>query len=317
MHRNPASRAGFRVFRGRRPGRRGARWATDRATPRPGGDGRGPRAKLRGSGGSAEGGSKRWRFPWHGESPPGWWHGHSRAVRRWLGGGSAQGGWRGARLPRPWDRGDYLRFAIAVAIYPFGTTSGAHINPAVTVSLAATGRFPWGEVPAYVVAQLVGATAGAALIVAAFGGDAVDFGTGGTTLADDVTYVQGIVAEAIGTFLLVTAVMALAVDSRAPGGSAGFMIGPAVAAAILVIDPLTGASLNPARTRSATGHDDRRRRHGMGRPAPLHRRTSGGWRTRGLRIRHDRAPTRGRGGAGADRRRRACGGTGRDTPSCR
>jgi glycerol uptake facilitator protein len=44
-------------------------------------------------------------------------------------------------------------FAIAVAIYAFGTTSGAHINPAVTVSLAATGRFPWGEVPAYVVAQ--------------------------------------------------------------------------------------------------------------------------------------------------------------------
>jgi hypothetical protein len=67
--------------------------------------------------------------------------------------------------------------------------------------------------------------------------------------------------------------------------------------------------------RSAAGHDDRRRRHGMGRPAPLHRRTSGGWRTRGHRIRHDRAPTRGRAGAGADRRGRACGRTGRDTPS--
>ena len=139
-------------------------------------------------------------------------------------------------------------FAIAVAIYAFGTTSGAHINPAVTVSLAATGRFPWGEVPAYVAAQLVGATAGAALIVAAFGGDAVDFGTGGTTLAADATYLQGIVAEAIGTFLLMTAVMALAVDSRAPAGWAGFMIGLAVAAAILVVGPLTGASLNPART---------------------------------------------------------------------
>ena len=139
-------------------------------------------------------------------------------------------------------------FAVAVAIYAFGTTSGAHINPAVTVSLAATGRFPWGEVAPYLVAQLVGATAGAALIVAAFGGEAIDFGTGVTTLADDVTYLQGIVAEAIGTFLLMTAVMALAVDSRAPAGWAGFMIGLAVAAAILVIGPLTGASLNPART---------------------------------------------------------------------
>src|SRR5262245_21332375 len=87
-------------------------------------------------------------------------------------------------------------FAIAVAIYAFGTTSGAHINPAVTVSLAATARFPWGEVPAYVLAQLAGATAGAALIVAAFGGDAVDVATGGTTVADNVGYVQGIVAEA-------------------------------------------------------------------------------------------------------------------------
>jgi glycerol uptake facilitator protein len=139
-------------------------------------------------------------------------------------------------------------FAIAVAIYAFGTTSGAHINPAVTVSLAATGRFPWGEVPAYLVAQLVGGTAGAALIAAAFGGEAIDFGTGVTTVADDVTYLQGIVAEAIGTFLLVLAVMALAVDSRAPAGWAGFMIGLAVAAAILVIGPLTSASLNPART---------------------------------------------------------------------
>jgi glycerol uptake facilitator protein len=139
-------------------------------------------------------------------------------------------------------------FAVAVAIYAFGATSGAHINPAVTVSLAATGRFPWGEVPAYVTAQLVGGTAGAALIVAAFGGEAVDFGTGVTTLADDVSYLQGIVAEAVGTFLLLTAVMALAVDRRAPAGWAGFIIGLAVAAAVLVIGPLTGASLNPART---------------------------------------------------------------------
>jgi glycerol uptake facilitator len=139
-------------------------------------------------------------------------------------------------------------FTVAIAIYAFGTTSGAHINPAVTVSLAATGRFPWGEVPAYVGAQLVGGAVGAALIVAAFGGEAVDLGTGGTTLADDITYAQGIVTEALATFLLVTAIMALAVDRRAPAGWAGFMIGLAVTAAILASGPLTGGSLNPART---------------------------------------------------------------------
>jgi glycerol uptake facilitator protein len=138
--------------------------------------------------------------------------------------------------------------AVALAIYAFGNTSGAHINPAVTVSLAAVGRFPWSEVPAYIGAQLAGGLVGAALIWAAFGGDAIDLGTGQTSIADGTNYLQAIVAEAIGTFLLVTAIMALAVDKRAPGGWAGLMIGLAVAAAILLIGPITGGSLNPART---------------------------------------------------------------------
>jgi glycerol uptake facilitator protein len=138
--------------------------------------------------------------------------------------------------------------AIALAIYAFGNTSGAHLNPAVSVSLAAVGRFPWSEVPAYIGAQLAGGLVGAALIWAAFGGDAVDLGMGQTSIADGTNYLQAIVAEAIGTFLLVTAIMALAVDKRAPGGWAGLMIGLSVAAAILVIGPLTGGSLNPART---------------------------------------------------------------------
>ena len=138
--------------------------------------------------------------------------------------------------------------AVAVAIYAFGTTSGAHINRAVTVSLAAVRRFPWNEVPAYVGAQLAGASIGGLLIWAIFGGDAQDLGLGQTTIADGTNYLQAIVAEAIGTFLLVTAIMALAVDKRAPGGWAGLMIGLAVAAAILLIGPLTGGSLNPART---------------------------------------------------------------------
>lgn len=138
--------------------------------------------------------------------------------------------------------------AIALAVYAFGNTSGAHLNPAVTVALAAVRRFPWSEVPAYVGAQLAGGLLGAALIVAAFGGDAVDLGIGQTSIATGTSYAQAIAAEAIGTFLLLTAIMALAVDRRAPGGWAGFMIGLSVAAAILVIGPLTGGSLNPART---------------------------------------------------------------------
>ncbi len=137
---------------------------------------------------------------------------------------------------------------VAVVIYGFGPVSGAHINPAVTVALAMTRRFPWVEVVPYLVAQFLGALVGSLLVVATYGQSAVDLGLGATALGDGVPYGQGIAAEAVGTFVLMFAVMALAVDSRAPLGWAGLMIGLAVAAAILLIAPQTGGSLNPART---------------------------------------------------------------------
>lgn len=143
-----------------------------------------------------------------------------------------------------------LAFAIviAVVIYALGPVSGAHINPAVTLALAATRRFPWAEVVPYLVAQFVGACVGSLLVVATYGRDAVDLGLGATALGAGVPYTQGIAAEAIGTFILMFTVMALAVDSRAPLGWAGLIIGLAVAAAILLIAPQTGGSLNPARS---------------------------------------------------------------------
>ncbi|MBA2644199.1 MAG: aquaporin family protein [Solirubrobacterales bacterium] len=137
---------------------------------------------------------------------------------------------------------------VAVVIYAFGTTSGAHINPAVSITLAAVGRFPWREVPLYVVAQVIGAIVGAALLALAFGDAAIDLGLGQTAVSEGVSIPQAIVAEAVATFVLVTAIMGLAVDRRAPAGWAGLMIGLAVTVAILVVAPLTGASLNPART---------------------------------------------------------------------
>ena len=137
---------------------------------------------------------------------------------------------------------------VAIVIYAFGSTSGAHINPAVTLVLAVTGRFPWRDVGPYVLAQLIGSLLGGLLIVAAFGSGAVDFGNvGGVAFAEDVGYVQAITVEALGTFLLVLTIMALAVDRRAPVGWAGWMIGLSVTGLVLVLGPLTGAAVNPAR----------------------------------------------------------------------
>lgn len=137
---------------------------------------------------------------------------------------------------------------VAVVIYAFGTVSGAHINPAVTIALAATKRFPAWEILPYLVAQLLGAVLGALLLVGVFGTGAVEFGVGWTELGEGVGAWQGTLAEAVGTFLLVVAIMAMAVDRRAPAGWAGWMIGLTVTCSILVIGPLTGSAINPART---------------------------------------------------------------------
>ncbi|HWO64327.1 MAG TPA: aquaporin [Umezawaea sp.] len=138
--------------------------------------------------------------------------------------------------------------ALAVAIYAFGSASGGHFNPTVTVALAARARFPWREVPAYVLAQLLGGTLGATVIHLAYAGSGTTGGLGATTLAQGVNVGQGLLAEAFGAFLLVTAVYALAVSPSAPRGVVGFGIGLALAVQIMAIGPLTGASVNFART---------------------------------------------------------------------
>src|SRR5467141_1364965 len=140
-------------------------------------------------------------------------------------------------------------FIITALVYAIGKVSGCHINPAVTFALAATKRFPWKELPIYWVAQYAGATLGAFAIWGVFGANAVTFGMGQTHFAADASssyYMQAALAEALGTGLLIFAILGI-VDSKSPTQLAGIVIGGAVVGIILIFGPVTGASLNPAR----------------------------------------------------------------------
>jgi glycerol uptake facilitator len=136
---------------------------------------------------------------------------------------------------------------IAALVYAIGKVSGCHINPAVTCALALTKRFPVREVPAYVAAQVVGAVIGAFAIWAVFAHTAIDLGMGQTSFNEDAsTWAQAIFSEGIGTFMLMFAILGI-VDSRSPSDLAGLVIGGVVVAIIMIVGPITGASLNPAR----------------------------------------------------------------------
>jgi glycerol uptake facilitator protein len=136
---------------------------------------------------------------------------------------------------------------ITAVVYALGKVSGAHINPAVTFGLAVTKRFPWREVPAYWVAQVIGAIIGALAIWAVFAHTGIKLGMGMTSFNEhSTTWSSAIFAEGIGTAILMFAILGI-VDARSPGDLAGLVIGGVVIAIIMVVGPITGASLNPAR----------------------------------------------------------------------
>lgn len=144
-----------------------------------------------------------------------------------------------------------MTFGIVVAavIYALGRVSGAHINPAVTVALWATKRFPAGDAVAYVIAQCAGAVAGSLLLSLTLGPGAVTIGgLGATAPFPGIGYGQAVLVEAMATFVLMLVIMGVAVDERAPPGFAGLIIGLAVAGMITMAGNISGASLNPART---------------------------------------------------------------------
>jgi len=139
-------------------------------------------------------------------------------------------------------------FAIFAAVYSVGHISGAHINPAVTIALAASRKIDWATAGYYIVAQLIGAVIGAALTLALLvGNDPAKLGLGSVGVNANAGLPVGVLAEIIGTAVLVFTVFGAAVDGRAPGGFAGIVIGFIVYELIILVGPITGAALNPAR----------------------------------------------------------------------
>jgi len=139
----------------------------------------------------------------------------------------------------------FMMVIIAV-IYAIGHISGAHLNPAVTLALAAAKKAPWSDVPGYVVAQFLGAIAGAFAIWGILGQAGLDAGLGVLSYAPGNTG-HAFFAELVGTFLLVVVIFGTATDSRATPGWYGLAIPAIIFAVITVVGPVTGAALNPAR----------------------------------------------------------------------
>jgi aquaporin NIP len=134
---------------------------------------------------------------------------------------------------------------ILAMIYTFGDVSGAHFNPAVTTAFATARRFPWREVPGYILAQLLGAFVASALLLALFPADP----TLGATLPKG-TAIQSLVLETVLTFLLMLVILNVSTGANEKGITAGIAIGSVIALEAMFAGPICGASMNPARSLS-------------------------------------------------------------------
>jgi aquaporin Z len=134
---------------------------------------------------------------------------------------------------------------VMAVIYFMGAVGGAHLNPAVTLSFALRGNFPWRRVPGYVGMQLVGAVVAAAFLRAMFG----NVGHLGATLPlHGINDVQVFLLEAVLTLGLVSVILGTASGGRNIGPNAALAVGAYIALAGLWAAPISGASMNPARS---------------------------------------------------------------------
>ena len=140
---------------------------------------------------------------------------------------------------------------LTMLVYTVGHASGAHFNPAVTATLAALRKIHPIDGAIYVVLQFIGAILGALLVKLLLSDEGDAVGYGATEISD--TFLQGKVlagflAELLGTFVLMWAIMGVAVNPKGARDWAGLVIGGTLGFAVMAIGPLTGAGLNPARS---------------------------------------------------------------------
>ncbi len=134
---------------------------------------------------------------------------------------------------------------VMAIIYFMGTVSGAHLNPAVTVAFALRRNFPWGRVPGYVAAQMIGGIVAALFLQAMFG----IFGALGATVpGNGVGSGQALAMEVVLTAGLVNTILGTAAGARNIGANGAIAVGGYIALAGLWAAPISGASMNPARS---------------------------------------------------------------------
>jgi aquaporin NIP len=133
---------------------------------------------------------------------------------------------------------------IMAMVYATGHLSGAHVNPAVTVAFTLTRHFPLRDALAYVAAQLLGASVGAFVLLAAWADKPARLGATVPTVGAGTALLYEVVLSALLMFVIV----AVATDTRAVGAAAALAIGGTVGLDALFGGPITGASMNPARS---------------------------------------------------------------------
>lgn len=132
--------------------------------------------------------------------------------------------------------------SVLAMIYALGHISAAHFNPAVTLGFCVAGHFPWRYVPGYWLSQFAGG-------IAAAGVAALLFGPGhGTHIPAPGSLLRNISIEALLTFFLMLVIISVATDKRVPNAVPGLAIGLTVVFDVLIGGPITGGSMNPARS---------------------------------------------------------------------